>query len=74
MKDLIYQNYNHACICFWGISNEITIHGEKPGLVDNHRDLNALVKELDPTRDNDGTCDIALPGQRSSQCDRCRKL
>lgn len=50
MKDLIYQNYNHACICFWGISNEITIHGEKPGLVDNHRDLNALVKELDPTR------------------------
>ena len=50
MKDLIYQNYNHACICFWGISNEITIHGEKPGLVDNHRDLKALVKELDPTR------------------------
>lgn len=50
MKALVYQNYNHPSICFWGISNEITISGEKPGLVDNHRDLNALVKELDPTR------------------------
>lgn len=50
MADLIYQNYNHPSICFWGISNEITIAGEKPGLVENHRDLNALVKELDPSR------------------------
>lgn len=50
MEDLIRQNYNHPSICFWGISNEITIVGEKPGLVENHRDLNALVKELDPTR------------------------
>ncbi len=50
MKDLIYQNYNHPCICFWGISNEITIAGEKPGLTENHKDLNALVKELDPSR------------------------
>jgi len=50
MEDLIYQNYNHPCICFWGISNEITIAGEKPGLVENHRDLNALVKKLDPSR------------------------
>ena len=50
MEDLIYQNYNHPCICFWGISNEITIAGEKPGLVENHQDLNALVKSIDPTR------------------------
>ena len=50
MEDLIYQNYNHPCICFWGISNEITIAGEKPGLVENHKDLNALVKKLDPSR------------------------
>lgn len=50
MKDLIYQNYNHPSICFWGISNEITIAGEKPGLVDNHKALNALVKQLDPSR------------------------
>ena len=50
MEDLIYQNYNHPSICFWGISNEITIGGEKPGLVENHKDLNALVKQLDPSR------------------------
>lgn len=50
MMDLIYQNYNHPCICFWGLSNEITIMGEKEGLVDNHKDLNLLVKSLDPTR------------------------
>lgn len=50
MMDLIYQNYNHPSICFWGISNEITIAGEKPGLVENHKDLNALVKSIDPSR------------------------
>ena len=50
MQDLIYQNYNHPSICFWGISNEITIAGEKPGLIDNHKDLNALVKQIDPSR------------------------
>ncbi len=50
MKELIYQNYNHPCICFWGISNEITIGGEKPGVVENHKDLNNLIKEIDPTR------------------------
>lgn len=50
MQDLICQSYNHPSICFWGISNEITICGEKPGMAENHRDLNALVKELDDTR------------------------
>lgn len=50
MKELIIQNYNHPCICFWGISNEITIGGERPGLVDNLKDLNNLVHELDSTR------------------------
>ncbi|MGL5979199.1 MAG: glycoside hydrolase family 2 TIM barrel-domain containing protein, partial [Erysipelotrichaceae bacterium] len=50
MKDLVFQNYNHASICFWGISNEITISGEKPGLVENHRDLHELIKSIDPTR------------------------
>lgn len=50
MLDLIYQNYNHPSICFWGISNEITIGGEKPGLVENHKDLHNLVKSADPSR------------------------
>ncbi len=50
MKELITQAYNHPCICFWGISNEILIGGISQQLVDNHHELNALVKELDPTR------------------------
>ncbi|MCD8342235.1 MAG: glycoside hydrolase family 2 protein [Clostridiales bacterium] len=50
LKELIIQNYNHPCICFWGISNEILIGGISQKLVDNHHELNALAKELDPTR------------------------
>lgn len=50
MKELIIQNYNHPSICFWGISNEITIGGEKPGLLDNLKNLDHLVHELDKTR------------------------
>lgn len=50
LKELIIQNYNHPSICFWGISNEILIGGISEQLVENHRELNALAKELDPTR------------------------
>lgn len=50
MKELITQNYNHASILFWGIANEITIGGERPGLLDNLKDLNNLVHAMDPTR------------------------
>lgn len=50
MKELIIQNYNHPSICFWGISNEILIGGISEKLVENHKELNALCKELDPTR------------------------
>ncbi|MCD8160826.1 MAG: glycoside hydrolase family 2 protein [Clostridiales bacterium] len=50
LKELIIQNYNHPCICFWGISNEILIGGISQKLVDNHHELNDLAKKLDPTR------------------------
>lgn len=50
MKELILQNYNHSSICFWGISNEITIGASTPTLVKNLNDLNDLVHQLDPTR------------------------
>ena len=51
MKDLVIQNYNHASICFWGLSNEITISTkDKKDMLDNHRVLNDLVHELDPSR------------------------
>ena len=50
LKALIIQNYNHPSICFWGISNEILIGGISEQLVENHKELNALAKELDPSR------------------------
>ncbi len=50
LKELIVQNYNHPSICFWGISNEILIGGISQQLVENHKELNAIAKELDPTR------------------------
>lgn len=50
MKELIAQNYNHPSICFWGISNEITIAGEAPGLLDNLKQLSELTQKMDPSR------------------------
>lgn len=50
MKELIIQNYNHPSICFWGISNEILIGGISDQLVENHKELQKLCKEMDPTR------------------------
>ena len=42
LKELIFQNFNHSSICFWGISNEILIGGISEQLVKNHVALNAL--------------------------------
>ncbi len=51
MKELIVQNYNHPSICVWGISNEITISTkDKKDMMENHRILNDLTHEMDPTR------------------------
>ncbi len=50
LNELIAQNINHSAICFWGISNEITIGGETEGLTENLRTLHSLAKELDPSR------------------------
>ena len=51
MTELIVQNYNHPSICVWGISNEITISTkDKADMMDNHKVLNDLVHQLDPTR------------------------
>ena len=51
MKELIVQNYNHPSIVVWGLSNEITMKGEKdPDLIENHNILNDLCHEMDKTR------------------------
>lgn len=57
MKELIVQNYNHACIVTWGLSNEITIATKnKKDMLDNHHVLNDLVHRLDPTRPTTLAC------------------
>ncbi|MCQ2982467.1 MAG: hypothetical protein MJ178_06915 [Treponemataceae bacterium] len=50
MKELITQNYNHASIICWALSNEITLQGETEDLMENHRILNDLVHQMDPKR------------------------
>ena len=50
MKELVTQNYNHPSIVVWGLSNEITISGSSPDLLENHKILNNLVHEMDKTR------------------------
>ena len=50
MRELVAQNYNHPSICFWGISNEITLRGDTEELMQNLRDLHALCKCMDPSR------------------------
>ena len=54
MKELLVQNYNHPCIVVWGLSNEINagqyskeVHED---LLENHKILNELCHEYDPTR------------------------
>jgi len=50
MKELIIQNYNHASIICWAISNEITLQGVTEDLLENHRILNELIHKMDPGR------------------------
>lgn len=51
MKELVVQNFNHPSVCFWGISNEITISTkDKKDMMDNHRVLNDMIHKMDPTR------------------------
>ncbi len=57
MKELIVQNYNHPSIVTWGLSNEITISTRNTrDMLDNHRMLNDLVHQMDPTRPTSLAC------------------
>lgn len=57
MKELIIQCYNHPSICVWGISNEITISTTKrEDMLDNHKELNDLIHEMDPSRPTTLAC------------------
>lgn len=50
MRELIIQCYHHPSICFWGLSNEITIGGTDAELVKEHVALNKLCHSLDEDR------------------------
>ncbi len=51
MRELITQCYNHPSIVCWGLSNEITASGAATeDLMENHRLLNDLCHQMDPTR------------------------
>ena len=50
LTELILQNAHHPAICFWGVENEIAIHGESLEMYRKVEELHQLVKSLDPTR------------------------
>lgn len=50
MKELIVQNYNHASIICWAISNEISLQGVTEALLENHKILNDLIHTMDKNR------------------------
>ena len=51
MRELVTQCANHPSIVCWGLSNEITAAGEvSEDLYENHRLLNELCHDMDPTR------------------------
>lgn len=51
MRELITQSYHHPSICFWGLSNEITAASAvNEDLLENHRQLQELCHQMDPTR------------------------
>ncbi|MCD8040338.1 MAG: glycoside hydrolase family 2 protein [Clostridia bacterium] len=57
MKELILQQYNHPSICFWGVSNEITMKKcDKKDMLKTHRELNELCHKLDPSRQTTLAC------------------
>ncbi|MBO5712429.1 MAG: hypothetical protein J6R47_06270, partial [Acholeplasmatales bacterium] len=50
IKELVVQNYNQPSIFYWGLSNEISISGETEDIIQRHKELNEIVKSMDPTR------------------------
>ena len=51
MRELVAQNRHHPSIICWGLSNEITTTGgPSEAIMENHRVLNDLCHQLDPTR------------------------
>lgn len=50
LTELILQCKHHPSICFWGIQNEIAMHGESLEMYRKTEALHDLAKRLDPDR------------------------
>lgn len=50
LRELIKQNYNHPSIFFWSLQNELIPDSNPKFYGQFVQDLNALAKQLDPTR------------------------
>ena len=55
LKELVYQNYNHPSICFWGIFNELLLSDGKhfqeyDNPVNFVKELGNMYKQLNPSR------------------------
>lgn len=50
LTELILQNKHHPSICFWGLENEIAIHGESLEMYRKVAELNTYAHELDAHR------------------------
>ena len=51
LRELILQLYNHPCIMFWGISNEITMtFGNRRDMLAEHIKLCDMAHAIDPSR------------------------
>ncbi len=61
MRELIVQNHHHASICFWAVSNEVTVGGVTDQVLENNQALHALCKKLDPGRLTAMACAFMLP-------------
>ncbi len=52
--EMVYQNYNHPSVCFWGLFNELLMDDGRFRAWDNPvnfiKELNRLVKQADPSR------------------------
>ena len=50
IRELVTQCRNHPSIICWALSNEICVGGLTEDLLQNHRVLNDIAKQLDPSR------------------------
>lgn len=50
LAELILQNKHHPSICFWGLENEIAIHGESLEMYRKVEELHTFAQKLDPSR------------------------